>query len=265
MPKFRLNVRLVGYALALILAIGLMLYLRRQDRGSDRSASGLEVVRRDYPEVRQEGVLRLLAAYGEGGEVQGGRLTGSIYELAQQLQSRSGLRVEVILENRWDEALKKLASGAADLVARPLTHTSEVDTTLFMLFAEQTSGPIYLVQRRADSTHHISRQVELAGRSITLPEASPLRLFLEHLGEEIGDSLHVQIDTVYAAEQLAMQVAAGSISYTVCTSPEAKRFTRIFPELDCTLPLSYSVRTAWLMRRSSQALRDSLLVWGAVR
>ena len=57
-----------------------------------------------------------------------------------------------------------------------------------------------------------------------------------------------------------MQVASGKINYTVCTSEEAERFARLFPTLDCTLPLSYSVRTAWLMRRNSPALRDSLIV-----
>ena len=134
-----------------------------------------------------------------------------------------------------------------------------------MLFAEKTSGPIYLVQRRADSAHHISRQVELAGHSITLPKASPLSLFIEHLGEEIGDSLSIQVDTLYAAEQLAMQVASGKINYTACTSEEAEHFARLFPALDCTLPLSYSVRTAWLMRRNSPALRDSLIAWGVGR
>ena len=82
----------------------------------------------------------------------------------------------------------------------------------------------------------ISRQVELAGHSITLPKASPLSLFIEHLGEEIGDSLSIQVDTLYAAEQLAMQVASGKINYTVCTSEEAERFARLFPALDCTLP-----------------------------
>ena len=134
-----------------------------------------------------------------------------------------------------------------------------------MLFAEQTSGPIYLVQRRADSTHHISRQVELAGRSITLPEASPLRLFLEHLGEEIGDSIRLAVDPHYATEGLAMLVASGKIPYTACSEEDAKRLAQKLPELDCSLPLSYSLRTTWLLRRSSPQLADSLLSWGVKR
>ena len=222
-------------------------------------------VERDYPVIRQEGTLRLIAGNDFLSDDQSEIYDAAIQELARDLRQKSGLRVEVVLENRWDEALRHLSTGTADLVAHPITHTSAVDTTRYMLFAEKTSGPIYLVQRRADSAHHISRQVELAGHSITLPKASPLSLFIEHLGEEIGDSLSIQVDTLYAAEQLAMQVASGKINYTVCTSEEAERFARLFPALDCTLPLSYSVRTAWLMRRNSPALRDSLIAWGVGR
>ncbi len=206
MAKLRTNTRLWVYAFLLLLAIAMLLYLRRQVKTSKEAAS-LPFIERDYPEIRKEGTLRLLAGYGSGGEVQGGQLTGAIYELAKQLEKKS----------------------------------------------------------RADSAHHISRQVELAGHSITLPKASPLSLFIEHLGEEIGDSLSIQVDTLYAAEQLAMQVASGKINYTACTSEEAERFARLFPALDCTLPLSYSVRTAWLMRRNSPALRDSLIAWGVGR
>lgn len=172
MAKLRTNTRLWVYAFLLLLAIAMLLYLRRQVKTSKEAAS-LPFIERDYPEIRKEGTLRLLAGYGSGGEVQGGQLSGAIYELAKQLEKKSGLRVEVVLENRWDEALRHLSTGTADLVAHPITHTSAVDTTRYMLFAEKTSGPIYLVQRRADSAHHISRQVELAGHSITLPKASP--------------------------------------------------------------------------------------------
>ena len=58
-----------------------------------------------------------------------------------------------------------------------------------------------------------------------------------------------------------MQVASGKIDYTICTDKEAQRFKTLFPELDCTLPLSYSFRTAWLLRRTAPALSDSLSLW----
>ena len=249
------------YLVLLLLVIAVMLYLRTH---SGDEVSPPPTAGRDYPEIRREGTLRLLTAYTEGGvHAEGGELTGAVYTLAKMLQERSGLRVEVILENSWERALQLLSEGGADLVVRPMASTADVDTTRFLLFGQQTSGPLFLVQRRADSTTLVKRQIELAGRTITLPKGSPFHLFIEHLSEEIGDSIHLDVDTLYQAEQLAMRVASGKIAYTVCTHDEAKLFGKAFPELDSSIPLSYSFRTAWLLRHTSPALRDSLSVWMA--
>ena len=76
MVKLRINTRLAVYVFLLVVALGLLLYLRHQ---SKRSVSAhLPLVERDYPEIRREGTLRLLAAYDNGGEVQGGQLTGAV-------------------------------------------------------------------------------------------------------------------------------------------------------------------------------------------
>ena len=249
------------YLVLLLLVIAVMLYLRTHSGGE---VSPPPTAGRDYPEIRREGTLRLLTAYTEGGvHAEGGELTGAVYTLAKKLQERSGLRVEVILENSWERALQLLSDGGADLVVRPMASTADVDTTRFLLFGQQTSGPLFLVQRRADSTTLVSRQIELGGRTITLPKGSPFALFIEHLSEEIGDSIHLDIDSLYQAEQLAMRVASGKITYTVCTDTEAKAFSKAFPELDCSIPLSYSFRTAWLLRHTSPVLRDSLSIWMA--
>lgn len=264
MSKPRLNTRYLIYGLALLCALGLMYYLRGRTNTTAEHSRGANS-ERDYPEIRKEGVLRLLTAYGEGGEVQDGKLTGLVYELAKRLHQRTGLQVEVVLENSWERALEELRTGAVDVIARPLAHTVAIDTALFRPFGEATTGPIFLVQRKADSATHVGRQLDLAGRTITLPEASPLRLFLEHLGEEIGDSIRLAVDPHYATEGLAMLVASGKIPYTACSEVDAKRLAEKLPELDCSLPLSYSLRTTWLLRRSSPQLVDSLLSWGVKR
>ena len=58
-----------------------------------------------------------------------------------------------------------------------------------------------------------------------------------------------------------MRVAAGSIDYTLATGREAERYRQILPELDCSLPLSYTIREAWLLRRDAPQLADSLSRW----
>lgn len=255
---FRLTPRLQAYLLALILALGLMYYLRPS---TPQPSAPQPLSSRDWPEIQREGVLRILSSYSDGGvSVQDGERTGTIYELAQELTARSGLRVEVVLENDWSKATQWLYSGRIDLLARPLAHTSEVDTLHFRPWRVRSAAPLYLVQRR-DSAHLIRQQLELAGKQIVLPKASPYQLFLQHLSEEIGETIQLSYDSLYPSEQLAMRVAAGSIGYTLATAQEAARYRKLFPELDCSLPLSYSLREVWLLRRSSPQLADSLSRW----
>lgn len=257
LPK--LTPRLLGYLMALLLALGLMYYLRPS---AGTSQAGEEaIVQRDWPEIQREGVLRILSAYTDGAvEIKDGLRTGAIYELARQLTARSGLRVEVVLENDWPRALEALRRGEVDLIARPLAHTSEVDTLSFRPWRAHSAAPLYLVQRR-DSAQLIRQQLALGGKTIVLPEGSPYTLFVQHLSEEIGEPIHLSYDSLYPSEQLAMRVAAGSIDYTLATGREAERYRKILPELDCSLPLSYTIREAWLLRRDAPQLADSLSRW----
>lgn len=244
----------------LALVLGAMLYLS-QLRSQRQEQSALTEVVRDYPEIAHEGVLRLLAPYNAhsyDGELQ--QMTGSVYRLAQELGSRTGLKVEVVLENGQDRSLRMLLSGEVDLIASPRVRTTDIDTLRYQWVQDRTSGPIYLVGRK-DSLSTVSSHLDLAGRVITLPKASALRLFVEHLQEEIGEGISIELDPLYSTEQLIILVASGKRDYTLCTSQEAEYYRQKFPDLDITFPMSYSLREGWLARRSSPALVDSLKVW----
>ena len=110
------TLRSLTYLAGLVAIIALMLYLHHQARKRADSTDPTPIIR-DYPEIRHEGILRLCTSYNEGGiKAQGGELSGLVYDLAKVLQQRSGLRVEVVLENNWEKALTYLSSGQVDLV-----------------------------------------------------------------------------------------------------------------------------------------------------
>ncbi|MDO4691944.1 MAG: transporter substrate-binding domain-containing protein [Porphyromonadaceae bacterium] len=248
------------YAGLLALALGAMLYLA-QLRTQLQEQSSVSQTIRDYPEIAQEGVLRLLApfnAYDYEGETH--QMTGGVYRLAQELGKRTGLKIEVVLENGQDRGLQMLLNGEVDLIASPRVRTSGVDTLRYQWVQDRTSGPIYLVGRK-DSLSVVHSHLDLAGKVITLPKASALRLFVDHLQEEIGEGISIELDPLYSTEQLIILVASGKRDYTLCTSEEAEHYRQKFPDLDITFPMSYSLREGWLARRSSPALVDSLKVW----
>lgn len=249
------RIRLYGVLLLVALVLMGLLYQLARPSGEPRIR-----LPRGYLEVATEGKLRMLTSYDAfvRDSLAGGQQ--GIYALARQIGQRAGLEVEVLLEDNDDTAMELLRSGRIDVIAKPMVRTASIDSTELVWVQDMTTGPVYLVQRR-DSLTYLDKQLDLAGRTIYLPKASPLRIFIDHLSEEIGDSIHIIEDPLYNTEQIIMRVAARSIDYTLCSDAEAQHYRQLFDSLDFDLPVSYSLRRGWLMRRSSPDLVDSLRAW----
>lgn len=246
------------YIVLLFVGLGGMYYLRSQMQEPQPEPRGSL---RDYPEIARDGVLRLQSAYSAAEhQVASEQELSQVQQLSRQLSRLSGLKVEVVLENSRDKALEMLLDGRVDVLTRAFVRTSELDSTRLWLVQERLSGPLYLVQRK-DSVAQISKQIDLAGKTITLPKGTRWGIFVNHLAEEIGDSIQVVQEPLYDTEQLIMQIASGKIDYTLCTASEAKYYGEHFEGLDFSLPISYSLRSAWVIRRESKALADSLAIW----
>lgn len=243
------------YLVCLVLTLVAMGFIARCSRSSTQSES--IIVERDYPQIAQEGKLRVLASYAQHQEANS---SGSIVMLSRRLSQASGLEIEIRLEDNTDEALRLLASGQIDLIMHPLVRSSAIDTIQYRWVRESTSGPIYLVQR-LDSATRLTRQLDLEGQTIHLPKGSPHALFVQHLANEIGGTINITEDELYNTEQLIVLVQARQIDLTLCNEDERKRLETHFPELDFSLPLSHSLRRGWLVRRSSPMLSDSLSSW----
>lgn len=257
LPKLSPAGRLRLYGILLIVTLATMAYLYRRAQLAETPAESAITLPRDLAEISAEGRLRILAPYEAFAS---GDSTGRAYALARYIGAHTPLEVEVLLEDNTERALEMLRLGAVDLIAHPFVRTADIDTTQYTWIQGTTSGPLYLVQR-ADTAHLITRQLDLADLTITLPEGSPLSLFVHHLAEEIGDSIHINENELYNAEQLIIQVASGDIDYTICSEDQRDTYRALHPNLDFSLPLSYSLRRGWLVRRASLVLRDSIIIW----
>ena len=237
----------------------------RHRRAERRRARDMRSVERDYPVIRQEGTLRLIAGNAVLSDDQIKIYNASIQELARDLRHKSGLRVEIVPPDSIDlrfKPLGQLSNGKVDLFVYLSVYDAAIETDKYRHFAEKRAASLYLVQRHADSTRYISQLSALAGHALTLPKGTPTTYIQKYFVKQTGDSLRIQLDTLHSAEELAKLVASGKIRYTVCTSREAERFARLYPALDCKLPLTDSVRTLWVTRRNAPALCDSLAAWG---
>lgn len=219
---------------------------------------------RDYPEISQEGILRVVTEYNPTGYfIDGDTIFGFQYELCQAIARVSGLEVQMQLEMTLDKSFDLLNRQAVDVIARNIPITTEVKE--HYLFTE----PIILnrqvlVQRTAaanQGTEPIRNQLHLGKKTLYLPKNSPALLRIHNLEHEIGDTIYVHEDELYSDEQLIILVAKGDIDFAVCNQQNAEQLLDQYPEIDIQTDISFTQLESWVMRSDSPVLRDSLNSW----
>ena len=252
--------KLIGvYAGLLIIAVATMIRLWRL-----KTMPKAEILPRDYPEIKQEGILRMVTEYNQSGYyVAGDTIEGFQYELSQEIAKLSGLEVQTHLEMSLAESFQELEENKCDIIARNIPITSDIKEEY--LFTEPiVLNKQVLVQRTEEANKGIKplrNQLDLAGKTLYIPKDSPARLRLQNLGHEIGDTIYVVEDELYSGEQLAIMVAKGDIDYAVCDQQIATLSQKQLPEIDIKTDISFTQLQSWAVRKDSPILLDSLNSW----
>ena len=249
---------LILYAFLLIVAVVTMVQLWRLNQRPK------EIGPRDYPEIKEEGILRMITEYNQSGYfVSGDTVQGFQYELSQAIAKLSGLEVQTHLEMSLAKSFEELSDNKCDVIARNIPITSEMRENY--LFTEPiVLNKQVLVQRTAEANNGqapIRNQLDLAQKTLYIPKDSPALLRLQNLGHEIGDTIYVVEDELYSTEQLMIMVAKGDIDYAVCDQQIARMTQKNLPEVDILTDVSFTQLQSWAVRKDSPVLLDSLNSW----
>jgi membrane-bound lytic murein transglycosylase F len=228
--------------------------------------------KRSFEAIRKEGVLRAATLSSSTSYfIYKGQPMGFEFELLQKLSEELDLELEIVVARDILELLRMLYEGEADIVAYGLTITKKrkeyADFTDPLFLSHQV-----LVQRKPQNwrkmmLHEIDEElitnnIELIRKTVSVrPRTSYIRR-LNNLMEEIGDEIY--IDTVpldIETEELIRRVADGEIKYTVADHYIASLNASYYPELDIRVPLSFSQRVAWAVRKSSPDLKEAVNNW----
>ncbi|MDH6358000.1 transporter substrate-binding domain-containing protein [Parabacteroides sp. PF5-9] len=219
---------------------------------------------RDYEEIRQEGVLRMVTEYNQSGYyISGDTIEGFQYELAQAIAQVSGLEVQIQLEMSLTKSFDQLTTQQCDIIAQNIPVTIE-NRELYLFTDPIVLNKQVLVQRTAKANNNIPpirNQLDLAGKTLYIPENSPAILRIRNLEHEIGDTIYIVEDKVYSSEQLIIMVAKGDIDYVVCDQQIALKSKKQFPEIDIDTDISFTQLQSWAVRKDSPVLLDSLNSW----
>lgn len=219
---------------------------------------------RDYPEIKEEGILRVMMEYNPSDYyVKDDTILGFQYELCQAIARLSGMEVQIHLEMSLEKSFEMLDQQQVDVIARNIPITSESkETHLF-------TDPIILnkqvlVQRTAKANQGqspIRNQIHLGKKKLYIPKNSPALLRIKNLEHEIGDTIYIEEDELYSDEQLIIQVAKGDIDFAVCNQQNAERMAKQYPEIDIQTDISFTQLQSWAVRMESPILLDSLNHW----
>lgn len=219
---------------------------------------------KDFSQIKKDGVIHFVTDYSSVGYfVSGDTIAGFNYELIELLKSQIPFKIEIMLEASLDKSIEGIQAGKYDILARNIPVTSELRETLSFTEPVAQNRQV-LIQRKKefnDDIEPIRSHLNLAKKTLHVSMNSPAILRIRNLSHEIGDTIYIEENEIYGAEQLAMLVAAREIDYAVCDERVAAKVAISLPEIDYNTLIGFTHFEAWAVNEQSPVLLDSLNVW----
>ncbi len=229
-------------------------------------------VNHDLDDILKEGKLRASMVYSSTSYfLYKGQEMGFEYELLERFAKDLGVELEIVVEKNIDSIITQLNDGTVDLMAFALTITKEREN--YVNFSEYVSlTHQVLVQKKPENWRKISRHnverhlindpIELIGKKVSIRANTAYMTRINNLSEEVGGD--VLIDTIsgeYSTDEIIQMVIDGKVKYTVADDEIAKVAANYNPDIDISVPISFSIRNAWATRFSSPKLNKRLNQW----
>jgi membrane-bound lytic murein transglycosylase F len=226
----------------------------------------------DLEQIKASGKLRALMVYsGTTYYLYKGRPMGYEFELLERFSKYLGVALEITVVNNVNELFEKLNNGEGDIVAHGLTITTdrknEVSFTNHLYLTKQV-----LVQKKPENWRSMNWKslknalihdpIDLLGDTISVRDLSSYRERIYNLSEELGGKINVDIlPGEMATDEIIEKVANGEIKYTIADQNIASIMSTYYPDLDVTVPVSFSQRIAWATRHDSEKLLKATNNW----
>lgn len=221
---------------------------------------------RDVDKIQKSGEIRIAIRMNQiDCMMRGDTLAGFQYELSKEFAySCLHVRIKWVRVSDIPEAIRFLEQGKVDLIAQNLTRSTDV------LQQVAISAPILiskavLVQRKAseiaDDTTFVKNQLALGKKQLCIVRGSSYAQRIQHLAEEISDTIYVSEMKVHDAEELILLIARGSVRYGVCDEKIANYFVKRFPGIDVSVDIGFPQLQGWGINKHSPGLAKAVNSW----
>ncbi len=225
----------------------------------------------DLDDILERGVLRAITDFNSTNYfIYRGEPMGFHLELLQHFAAHLGVDLELSVTNDLDESIRWLSEeGGYDLMAQSLPVTASLRQSL-SLSESFAQTHLVLVQRKPAHWHNmrsseiegqlLRQQLDLGRKTVHVNRHSAAISRLQHLMEEIGDTIHV-VARDESVEQLIEMVAEGEIEYTVSDDKLARLHEMYYAHIDTQTPLGFRQNLSWATREGADELLAALNEW----
>ena len=184
--------------------------------------------------------------------------SGFEYELLSDFCKSNGLELEMTVNENLDSCFSLLDSCKVDVVAVGIGSNKDMKRR-YLLTNPILMQKSVLVQRlpkdwnKMSTANEVENQllrssVDLAGKTIHLPKGSHVIKVLQHLSDQIGDTIYiVECDSLNSVD-LVKAVSSGQIDYTVVEEYVARMASIGLKGLDAKLNVSVEQPLGWAIR-----------------
>lgn len=223
----------------------------------------------DLDKIKKRDTLKAITIFGPTSYfLYRGKAMGFEYEILEDLASKLDLHLELVVSRNIDDLFEKLNNGDGDLIAYGLAITSMRNKIVDFTIPYTTYHQV-LVQRKPDNWRSLSYKAkqsalikdvtELGGKTISIRENSSYYERLLNLSEEIGDSIGIQfVPGEYSTHEIIQKVSEGEYQFTIADNSIAQLNNSYYSNLDISIPVSFSQKIAWAIRKNSPQLRNTL-------
>ena len=191
-----------------------------------------------------------------------GEPMGFQYELAKHFAQSLGLKLEMKTARNMEDLVHMLLRGEGDLIAYPLPITKEFKDSVDFCGEDIITHQV-LVQRNGNKSQKaLTNVTELIGKDVYAKPGKHLDRLI-NLDKELGGGIriHEVTNDSITNEDLMMQVANGTIDYTLSDNDLARLNKTYYPNLNTNLAVSFDQRASWAVRKTSPLLSKAADQW----
>ena len=191
-----------------------------------------------------------------------GEPMGFQYELAKHFAQSLGLKLEIKTARNMEDLVHMLLRGEGDLIAYPLPITKEFKDSVDFCGEDIITHQV-LVQRNGNKNQKaLTNVTELIGKDVYAKPGKHLNRLI-NLDKELGGGIriHEVTNDSITNEDLMMQVANGTINYTLSDNDLARLNKTYYPNLNTNLAVSFDQRASWAVRKTSPLLSEAADRW----